>query len=85
MILHLPTDLSREALAAVLTIQQTLEPFPPADGLSITMECVVGALRDLRRLDQQEPDRRPEFDTVCRTVQAWFRTSIDRLWFDRPN
>ena len=85
MILHLPDDLSPEALKAVLNIQQTLEPFPPADGLAITMESVVGTLRGLRRLGQEEPDRRSAFDALCGKVQAWLRTTIDLLRFDKPN
>jgi hypothetical protein len=85
MLLHLPNDLSPEVLKAVLKIPETVEPIPPADGLPITMEGVVGTLRELRRLGEQESDRQPEFDALCGKDQAWFRTSIDRLRFDTPN
>jgi hypothetical protein len=40
---------------------------------------------NMRHLGQQEPDRRSAFDALDGTVQPWFRTSIDRLRFDKLN
>ncbi len=50
MILQLPDDRSPEAVTAVLKIQQSLEPFLPAEELAITMECVVGTVRGILHL-----------------------------------
>jgi hypothetical protein len=78
-------DFSPHALQAVLSIDKILSAFPPDDRLAIAAETVLGVLRELRLLGQNEPARQPRYDAVRGDVLAWLCRGIEALRFEKSH
>lgn len=86
MILQIPTDrFSSSMMKAILDTEKTLSAFESPDQLVIAGECVLGILRDLRKVGEQDPDRRAHFGAICSDVQTWLRQGIEALRFTKSH
>jgi hypothetical protein len=71
MILQIPPEgLSSSTMQAVLSVEKTLSAFESPDKLVSAGESVLSILQELRRVGEQEPDRRAHLMRCAKHASA---------------
>jgi uncharacterized membrane protein len=86
--MHWTRPLGQSAPALQARLHQALtalDGLTADEQLEVACQLVVGVLRAARRRFESSQEDRATYDTLCDTVEEWFRAEIGPLRFARPH